>query len=194
MRSVLCAAAFLLSGASMASAATVDFEDLPVGSLGSSATIGGMTFASPVDLFVGQYFTADGVTNALCSRSAGAPGCESDLTVTFAVPVSMFSLVVDGANTIDAEITARALLSDGSLKTIVFNGFQPFTPKTLVFGEPQEIRSVTFSTTDPQGFSFDDFTFSSGGVPEPASWAMLIAGFGIVGGSLRRRRPAATSI
>lgn len=26
-------------------------------------------------------------------------------------------------------------------------------------------------------------------VPEPASWAMLVAGFGIVGGSMRRRRP-----
>jgi hypothetical protein len=27
-----------------------------------------------------------------------------------------------------------------------------------------------------------------GGVPEPASWAMLIAGFGLVGGAARRRR------
>ena len=29
------------------------------------------------------------------------------------------------------------------------------------------------------------------GVPEPATWAMLIAGFGLVGGALRRRRPQA---
>lgn len=28
-------------------------------------------------------------------------------------------------------------------------------------------------------------------VPEPASWAMLIAGFGLVGSVMRRRRPAA---
>lgn len=28
-----------------------------------------------------------------------------------------------------------------------------------------------------------------GAIPEPASWAMMIAGFGIVGASLRRRRP-----
>lgn len=27
-------------------------------------------------------------------------------------------------------------------------------------------------------------------VPEPASWALMIAGFGVVGGALRRRRPA----
>ena len=26
------------------------------------------------------------------------------------------------------------------------------------------------------------------GVPEPATWAMLIAGFGLVGGMVRRRR------
>lgn len=29
----------------------------------------------------------------------------------------------------------------------------------------------------------------TGGVPEPASWALMIAGFGMVGGALRRRRP-----
>jgi hypothetical protein len=30
-------------------------------------------------------------------------------------------------------------------------------------------------------------------VPEPATWAMLIAGFGLVGGALRRHRPMATA-
>jgi len=31
------------------------------------------------------------------------------------------------------------------------------------------------------------FTLSTGAVPEPASWAMLIAGFGLTGAALRRR-------
>jgi hypothetical protein len=30
----------------------------------------------------------------------------------------------------------------------------------------------------------------TGSVPEPATWAMMIAGFGLAGGALRRRRPA----
>lgn len=30
--------------------------------------------------------------------------------------------------------------------------------------------------------------FSKGGIPEPATWAMLLAGFGLLGGELRRRR------
>jgi len=33
----------------------------------------------------------------------------------------------------------------------------------------------------------------SGAVPEPASWAMLIAGFGLIGGAMRRRRATLTA-
>jgi hypothetical protein len=32
---------------------------------------------------------------------------------------------------------------------------------------------------------------STGAVPEPASWAMLIAGFGLTGAAMRRRRVTA---
>ena len=33
----------------------------------------------------------------------------------------------------------------------------------------------------------DNFTFGSAGVPEPTTWALMIAGFGLVGATLRRR-------
>lgn len=36
--------------------------------------------------------------------------------------------------------------------------------------------------------------FTAPGVPEPDTWAMLIAGFGLVGLSMRRRRPAAATV
>ena len=39
------------------------------------------------------------------------------------------------------------------------------------------------------GFALDNVTLN-GAVPEPASWALMIGGFGLVGASLRRRRTA----
>jgi hypothetical protein len=39
-------------------------------------------------------------------------------------------------------------------------------------------------------FAPDDSTFKASFVPEPASWALLIAGFGFVGAAMRRRRSA----
>ena len=44
--------------------------------------------------------------------------------------------------------------------------------------------------------SFGNGTFTAalaGAVPEPATWAMMIAGFGMVGGSLRRRAKVSVS-
>ncbi len=47
----------------------------------------------------------------------------------------------------------------------------------------------------PQGLSFTSGSgvFLAGGVPEPTSWAMLIAGFGLVGATMRRRRLASVA-
>lgn len=43
------------------------------------------------------------------------------------------------------------------------------------------------------GFAYLDPTVTIGSVPEPASWAMMIAGFGLVGGMARRQRVAAAA-
>jgi PEP-CTERM motif len=58
-------------------------------------------------------------------------------------------------------------------------------------------KSVKFGGTLNQQV-FDDLTFGSvvagGAVPEPATWAMMLSGFGLVGGAMRyrRRKTAAT--
>jgi hypothetical protein len=63
--------------------------------------------------------------------------------------------------------------------------------------------SASFTLANPTNVSFfiyDDFVSdnaggvslslaqTTGAVPEPATWAMMILGFGVVGGALRRRR------
>jgi hypothetical protein len=40
-------------------------------------------------------------------------------------------------------------------------------------------------------FAIDDLSFSGPGVPEPAAWAMMLLGVGLIGGALRGRRSLA---
>lgn len=46
------------------------------------------------------------------------------------------------------------------------------------------VHTATFPGGEIRG------NLAAGAVPEPASWAMLIAGFGLTGAAMRRRRPA----
>jgi hypothetical protein len=55
------------------------------------------------------------------------------------------------------------------------------------FAFPGSINSVTTGGRFGPNFQFRD---AGGAVPEPSSWAMLIAGFGLVGAVARRRRVA----
>ncbi len=73
-------------------------------------------------------------------------------------------------------------------------GFCPFKPVGVTFAGTA--LSVSFAGVANQ-IVFDDITFGSaivgGAVPEPATWAMMLAGFGIVGGAMRRRQRTSVS-
>ncbi|MGL6042555.1 MAG: PEPxxWA-CTERM sorting domain-containing protein, partial [Sandaracinobacteroides sp.] len=43
------------------------------------------------------------------------------------------------------------------------------------------------TTAGPSGIALDNVTVTSN-VPEPATWGMMILGFGLVGATMRRRR------
>ena len=77
----------------------------------------------------------------------------------------------DAANS----IVKTALISTNTLGTLDFSGFTNLTSLTI--------------TTTSDHFSFDNLTVS-GAVPEPATWALMIGGFGLVGATMRRRRSA----
>jgi hypothetical protein len=73
--------------------------------------------------------------------------------------------------------------------------FCPFSPTGVNFSGTA--KSISFGGVANQ-IVFDDITFGSSTpgpdvVPEPASWAMLIAGFGLVGAAMRRRKAVATA-
>jgi hypothetical protein len=64
--------------------------------------------------------------------------------------------------------------------------------QTFTFNKTGLISFVYIPQTTRGGFiQADNFVFdTAGAVPEPASWAMLIAGFGLTGAAMRRRRVA----
>ncbi len=43
------------------------------------------------------------------------------------------------------------------------------------------------------GPQFTNYAFKAGNVPEPAAWAMMLAGFGLVGSAMRRREKVAVT-
>ena len=80
--------------------------------------------------------------------------------------------------------------------TLTVSNVQPnfaMTDLTFFF-DPTNGGSTVFGLQDAGndniGIVIDNLSLSVGPVPEPATWAMMIAGFGLAGMAARRRRPA----
>ena len=91
-----------------------------------------------------------------------------------------------------------ASLAPGNYRVAV-TVYSNFAPATLD-GVFQGGGSFTDATGNPRDhhFAFDVLNVAAAtgpgsGVPEPASWAMMVGGFGLVGGALRNRRKAGVS-
>ncbi len=73
----------------------------------------------------------------------------------------------------------------------------PFTNPlvTISFSglDAANVGALEFSSTS-NAFEFDNVAVVSGAVPEPATWAMMLFGFGVVGSALRRRNRAAIAV
>ena len=53
---------------------------------------------------------------------------------------------------------------------------------------------IPFQRNPPAVSHLMFFGSKAGGVPEPAAWAMMLAGFGLVGSAMRRRTPALATV
>jgi hypothetical protein len=130
-----------------------------------------LTYLTPGNYRVGFsfYLTANGLANVN----------NSSLKVTIlSIPVAMTNIT--------GSSTGQTWFYATGVGQIVSPGFYP---TALVFnsnGDPSKDvvvdRVFAISTTDAA-----DVVIPA--IPEPATWAMLVAGFGMVGFGLRRRRP-----
>lgn len=86
--------------------------------------------------------------------------------------------------------TGNATSNFGSLTSFTLgsgfvSGINNFDVELQDFGAPAAFRIDGLAGTA-------DLSAGGGGVPEPATWALMISGFGMAGTALRRRRAVAT--
>ena len=71
-------------------------------------------------------------------------------------------------------------------------GYRSLTRFTFTSGFVLGLNTLNFTVTDtggqPSGVLVSGLTGSAGAVPEPATWGLMLAGFGMIGVGLRSRR------
>lgn len=148
-----------------------------------------------------------GYTNFTISETGGDPdavyvderlGSTNGLNAAYMTDNGNSIFVIDFATTVYAvgfdllsyDTTTLSLSGAGNATLGLMDGFRPF------FGviDRAGFRSLRITATGAPTFGIDSLSYSlTASVPEPATWAMMIGGVGLVGGTLRRRRlsPAA---
>ncbi|MHA6262392.1 VPLPA-CTERM sorting domain-containing protein [Arenibacterium sp. CAU 1754] len=183
MKKLLLSTAFAL-GASMASAATLDFTVLGSGDIGSStASIAGANITSSASsLFVGA---GPAAPNSICAFNPASFSCDNDLEIDF----------TDAVQNVTFE---QGFWSAGDLIDIyVYDAFDALAGVYTInsaadvdlsgFGV---IGSLFFDDqSTAQGVAYGNITYEVANVPLPASAALLVGALGVFG-AMRRRRKA----
>jgi hypothetical protein len=89
----------------------------------------------------------------------------------------------DTAQTTDVLVGGHQVWTSGSLAST-----SPWTTYTVSFNTAGgQLEFYEVGPSDNEGNLLDNVSLSTGGVPEPASWALMLIGFGAMGAVLRRR-------
>ena len=131
-------------------------------------------------------------SNSLLSQ----PGNVAPLSVLLGSLANSFTFTMgssDSGSTIDVRpFDANGGLT-GSTTVIMASGYNVYSLTGL-----GNFKGLSFlNNNDPAGVRFQNMSFESvaigGAVPEVATWAMMLAGFGLVGMAARRRHRVAVS-
>lgn len=142
------------------------------GSIKSGSTPG--TAVAPAGS-IGSYFSVDPRTS---------PGI-----ITFATGVSSLSFLWGSPDVYNSLLVTLTDATSTPIAPFRITGFNSDTRWLTIAADPgQVIKSLTLAST---GFAFeiDSLRYTvaaTPAIPEPATWAMMIAGFGLAGAALRR--------
>lgn len=183
----------VVASAHAVSAAVVDFEDKQAFSCFDAITSsGGLNYAlgSGVDCYYSPSSPADfptappstvmaiGYADTVFTRPGNGLFNVASVDLAFG-PFS------HGGLEADTTLVTGTLFDNSSITTVlnVGYGFQTFQLGWT------GLKSISFSLLQGGGeyLAFDNLAYTTG-VPEPASWLLLMAGFGLAGAAMRRRR------
>ena len=168
-----------------------DFDDATGQSL-----VAGSNFAFPTGDHPGQSLSVPGdLTPYLAVYGGGV----ASIDFTGVGDVKSFSFdysTVDTYNTLTIHYTTGA--DTVFTGTQILNGLPTgiTSGSIIVNGDGRFITGITLGTTS-NAFEVDNLAYSAEiaqGVPEPASWALMLGGFGAIGGALRSRRKPRASL
>jgi hypothetical protein len=198
-------AGLVVAGATLAAfsaqSAVINFDDVPDATVITNQYPGATFSSDPgsvVETTAQPAYTQISQPNFICTFTGGAIDCSHDVFVTFASPVSGLSFLSTGANDAGPAQGNVDVFESGVLAgSVPIPGIGAFlTAQFIDLSAFHHVTSIEIDhVIDPFGLGYDDFKFTpdsvgdrGGGVPEPASWSLMICGFGAIGATLRRRR------
>ena len=184
MRSVIASASFgllLTLASSPVSATVIDFETQAANRGGnltgipdSPLTIGIATFTGG-ELRNGLINLPADETGIYVSEGLFGSGETNPLVITFAMPVSGFSVLVANGDSQNQTYTVSDDLGDSAIVTLALAGSLTNAARTVALpGSGIRTVSITSANANFWNFAIDNVTFSA--VPEPMSVSFVLSG------------------
>jgi hypothetical protein len=190
-------ASFLTDAASYGALTTLDFENFALGysanyaAPGASLTLTGPNYGAS---FSGVSNTTGGSLYGFNVTTGGSQWLgfpDGTLTFTFNKISHAFGFYATGVQR-DFGTTFQVNYNNGTSQTFDLAANTNGGASYFGFTDTQGFNSITISRPGNDAWGIDNVTYGVGSaVPEPATWAMMIMGFGLAGSAVRRRRALA---
>lgn len=164
---------------------------------GSTAITGWTVTGGPIDYISGYWEAGSGSRSLdLSALTAGGISQTFDTIAgqTYSVDFLLAGNPVGGAGTktVSVAATGNAALEYGFNTAGTSTGDMGWISQIYTFTAASDSTTLSFASLNdnPYGPALDNVAVSITAVPEPAVWAMMVGGLGLVGMQMRRRRTA----